>query len=102
MIFVMSFGDYNANKLSHTVLKGKTNANHVRAKIRNSRTQRLYNWTSSHSAQIIAERSITLLHHDVRNNHIVINLNRNQTAKRNAVKIRPSQATDWWVAANLV
>jgi hypothetical protein len=37
--------------LSHSVLKGKPNANHVRARIRNSRTQQLHNWTSSHIAQ---------------------------------------------------
>jgi hypothetical protein len=36
---------------SHPVLEGKPNANHVRAKIRNSLTQRLHNWTSSHNAQ---------------------------------------------------
>jgi ribonuclease HI len=29
-------------KLSHPVLEGKPNANHVRARIRNSRTQRLH------------------------------------------------------------
>jgi hypothetical protein len=40
--------------LSHPVLEGKPNANHVRARISNSRTQQLHNWTSSHSAQIIA------------------------------------------------
>jgi hypothetical protein len=34
--------------LSHPVLKGKLNANHVRVRIRNSRTPRLHNWTSSH------------------------------------------------------
>jgi hypothetical protein len=34
--------------LSHSVLEGKLNANHVCARIRNSRTQRLYSWTSSH------------------------------------------------------
>jgi hypothetical protein len=39
--------------LSHLVLEGKPNANHVRARISNSRTQQLHNWTSSHSAQII-------------------------------------------------
>jgi hypothetical protein len=38
--------------LSHPVLEGKPNANHVRARIRNSRTQRLHNWTSSHIARI--------------------------------------------------
>jgi hypothetical protein len=37
--------------LSYPVLEGKPNANHVCARIRNSRTQRLYNWTSSHNAQ---------------------------------------------------
>jgi hypothetical protein len=39
--------------LSHPVLEGKPNANLVRARISNSRTQQLHNWTSSHSAQII-------------------------------------------------
>jgi hypothetical protein len=42
------------SSLSHLVLEGKPNVNHVRARIRNSRTQRLHNWTSSHNAQIIA------------------------------------------------
>jgi hypothetical protein len=37
--------------LSHPVLEGKPNVNHVRARIRNSRTHRLHNWTSSHIAQ---------------------------------------------------
>jgi hypothetical protein len=40
--------------------------------------QRLHNWTSSHNAQIIAEISITLLHHDAQDIHIVNNLNINQ------------------------
>jgi hypothetical protein len=40
--------------VSHPVLKGKPNANHIRARISNSRTQQLHNLTSSHSAQIIA------------------------------------------------
>jgi hypothetical protein len=40
--------------LCHTrFLEGKPNANHVRARISNSRTQQLHNWTTSHSAQII-------------------------------------------------
>jgi hypothetical protein len=39
--------------LSHPVLEGKPNVNHVRARISNSRTQQLHNWTSSHSAQMI-------------------------------------------------
>jgi hypothetical protein len=39
--------------VSHPVLEGKPNVNHVRARISNSRTQQLYNWTSSHSAQIM-------------------------------------------------
>jgi hypothetical protein len=37
--------------MPHPVLEGKPNANHVRARIRNSRTQRLHNWTSSHNAR---------------------------------------------------
>jgi hypothetical protein len=64
--------------LSHPVLEGKPNANHVHARIRNSRTQRLHNWTSSHN--VIAEISITLLHHDAQDIHIVINININQSA----------------------
>jgi hypothetical protein len=67
-------------------LEGKPKANHVRARIRNSRTQRLHNWISSHNAQIIAEISITLLHHDAQNIHIVINLNINQSVERNTVR----------------
>jgi hypothetical protein len=39
--------------MSHPVLEGKPNANHVHARISNSRTQQLHNWTSSHNAQII-------------------------------------------------
>jgi hypothetical protein len=39
--------------MSHPVLEGKPNANHVCARISNSRIQQLHNWTSSHSAQII-------------------------------------------------
>jgi hypothetical protein len=37
--------------LSHPILEGKPNANYVCARIRNSRTQRLHNSTSSHIAQ---------------------------------------------------
>jgi hypothetical protein len=65
--------------VSRSVLEGKPNANHVHARIRNSHTQQLHNRTSSHNAQINVERSITLLHHDVRNIDIVINLNINQS-----------------------
>jgi hypothetical protein len=32
-----------SKKLSHLVLEGKPNANHVRARISNSRTQQLHN-----------------------------------------------------------
>jgi hypothetical protein len=39
--------------LSHPILEGKPNAKHVRARISNSRTQKLNNQTSSHNAQII-------------------------------------------------
>jgi hypothetical protein len=42
---------YSIHHVSHPVLEGKPNANHVRARIRNSRTQRLHNWTSSHNAR---------------------------------------------------
>jgi hypothetical protein len=43
-----------SRRLSHPVLEGKPNVNHVCARIRNSRTQRLHSWTSSHSAKIIS------------------------------------------------
>jgi hypothetical protein len=36
--------------------------------------------------KIIAEIIITLLHHDVQNIHIVINLNINQSVERDAVR----------------
>jgi hypothetical protein len=39
--------------MSHPVLEGKLNMDHVRARISNSRTQQLHNWTSSHSAKIM-------------------------------------------------
>jgi hypothetical protein len=70
---------------SHPVLEGKPNANHVRARIINSCTQRLHDWTSSHSAQIIAEIN-TLLYHDVRNIHKVINLNYSQSVEPNVIR----------------
>jgi hypothetical protein len=60
-------------QLSHPVLEGKPNANHVRAMIRNSHTQRLHNWTSSHIAQNNSGNG-TLLHQDVQDIHRVINL----------------------------
>jgi hypothetical protein len=44
-------GGAGTGHLSHPVLEGKLNANHVRARIKNSRTHRLHNWTSSHIAQ---------------------------------------------------
>jgi hypothetical protein len=50
--------------MSHPVLEGKANANHVRARIRNSRTQRLHRWTSSHIARNNSGKG-TLLHQDV-------------------------------------
>jgi hypothetical protein len=37
--------------MSHPILEGKPNVNHVSARIKNSRTQQLHNWTSSHNAQ---------------------------------------------------
>jgi hypothetical protein len=40
-----------ARRVSHPVLEGKPNVNHIRARIKNARTQRLHNWTSSHNAQ---------------------------------------------------
>jgi hypothetical protein len=56
--------------MSHSVLEGKLNVNYVRARIRNSRTQRLHNWTSSHTAQNNSGKD-TLLHQDVQDIHRV-------------------------------
>jgi hypothetical protein len=50
-ILPTNMGLFRQGELSHPVLEGKPNANHVRARIRNSRTQQLHNWTSSHNAQ---------------------------------------------------
>jgi hypothetical protein len=58
--------------LSHPFLEGKPNANHVCARIRNSRTQRLHSWTSSRIAQNNSGNS-TLLHQDAQDIHRVIN-----------------------------
>jgi hypothetical protein len=75
----------SAMLLPHPILEGKPNANHVRARIRNSRTQRLHNWTSSHIAQNNSEIG-TLLYHDVQDIHKVINLNHHQSAEQNIVR----------------
>jgi hypothetical protein len=88
-------------QLSHSVLEGKPNVNHVHARIRNSHTQRLHNWTSSHIAQYNSGNS-TLSHQDVQDIHRVINLsnNHNQSASTKRSTIRPSQAVDWGFATN--
>jgi hypothetical protein len=54
----MKIAMMKSTKVSHPVLEGKPNANHVRARINNSRTQQLHTWTSSHSAQIVLKREI--------------------------------------------
>jgi hypothetical protein len=79
--------------MSHPVLEGKPNVNHVRARISNSRTQQLHNRTSSHSAQIILKRGkivdyIICLRHP----HSLYN---NQSAKTKRRYTWPSQAADW-------
>jgi hypothetical protein len=85
--------------VSHPVLEGKPNTNHVRARIRNSRTRRLHSWTSSHIAQNNNGNS-TLLHQDVQDIHRDIKLshNHNQSADMKRNTIRPSQAVDWGFA----
>jgi hypothetical protein len=59
--------------MSHPVLEGKMNMNHVRARNKNSGTQRLHSWTSSHIAQNNSGKG-TLLHQDVQDIHRVINI----------------------------
>jgi hypothetical protein len=60
-------------RVSHPVLEDNPNANYVRVRIRNSRTQRLHNRASSHIAQINSEKG-TLLHQDVQDIYRVINI----------------------------
>jgi hypothetical protein len=43
----------NREVLSHPVLEVKPNANHVRVRIRNSRTQRLHSWTLKASRPLV-------------------------------------------------
>jgi hypothetical protein len=87
--------------MSHPILEGNPNVNHVRARNRNSRTQRLHSWTSSHIAQNNSKNS-TLLHQDVQDIHKAINLSHNhshnQSANTKCSTIRLSQATDWGFA----
>jgi hypothetical protein len=85
--------------MSHLVLEGKSNVNHVRVRIRNSRTQRLHSWTSSHIAQ--KSGNSTLLHHDVQDIQ-VLNLNHNQSANTKRSTVRPSHAADWGFATKLI
>jgi hypothetical protein len=68
-----AFMSSSGSTLSHPVLEGKPNVNHVRARIRNSRTHRLQSWTSSHSARNNSGKD-TLLHQDVQDIHRVINI----------------------------
>jgi hypothetical protein len=51
MLSLITLPKKGEQHMSHPVLEGKPYANHVRARIRNSRTQRLHNWTSSHIAR---------------------------------------------------
>jgi hypothetical protein len=84
--------------MSHLVLEGRPNANHVRVRIRNSRTQRLHNWTSSHNARN-KQRKGTLLHQDVQDIHrvyyITIVQHNYQSAEIRNVDAKPTQAADW-------
>jgi hypothetical protein len=87
--------------LSHPVLEGKPNVNHVCARIRNSRKQRLHNWTSSHNARNKLRKG-TWLHQDVQDIHrvyyITIVQHNYQSAKIQNVEAKPTQAADWGFA----
>jgi hypothetical protein len=51
-------------RLSHPVLEGKPNANHVRARISNSRTQQLHNMDIiTQCSNSIKKRNNSRLHH---------------------------------------
>jgi hypothetical protein len=61
--------------LSHPVLEGKPNANHVRARISNSRTQQLHNMDIiTQCSNSIKKGNNSRLHHDVWDIHIVFTI----------------------------
>jgi hypothetical protein len=71
--------------LSHQVLEGKPNANHVRARISNSRTQQLHNMDIiTQCSNSIKKGNNSRLHHDVQDIHIVFTIN--QSAEKNIDK----------------
>jgi hypothetical protein len=82
--YVVDWAEIYAWAMSHPVLEGKLNANQY---VLGSEIHIHKDYIIRHHhimLKIIAEIS-TLLHHDVRNIHKVINLNHNQSAERNAI-----------------
>jgi hypothetical protein len=85
--------------MSHPDLEGKPNANHVRARISNSRTQQItYPDIITQCSNNNIKDSNSQLHHDVLDIHIVINDYQSVEKKRRYT--RYSQAVDWGFAAN--
>jgi hypothetical protein len=65
----------NSAILSHPVLEGKPNANHVRARISNSCTQQLHNMDIiTQCSNGIKKVNNSRLHHDVQDIHIVFTI----------------------------
>jgi hypothetical protein len=61
--------------MSHPVLEGKPNVNHVRARISNSRTQQLHNMDIiTQCSNSIKKGNYSRLHHDVQDIHIVFTI----------------------------
>jgi hypothetical protein len=84
--------------VSHPVLEGKPNANHVHAR---SEIHVHNDYIIGHHhtlLKIIVEIS-TLLHHDVQNIHRVIKLSHNQSVERNTVAFTGS---DWGFPTKLI
>jgi hypothetical protein len=99
MDFIVGLPRTRDGYVSHPILEGKPNANHVRARISNSRTQQLHNMdiiTQCSNNNIKGENN-SRLHHILRHPHSLYN---NQSAKMKRRDTRPSQAADWGFAAN--
>ena len=77
--------------LSHPVLEGKPNANHVRVRISNSRTQQLHNMDIITQCSNSIKREIVDYIICLRHPHSLYN---NQSVEKKCRYTRPSQAAD--------
>jgi hypothetical protein len=78
----MKIAMMKSTKVSHPVLEGKPNANHVRARTSNSRTQQLHNMDIITQCSNSIKKGNSRLHHDVQDIHIVFTINQSAEKKR--------------------